>query len=58
VDVNGIYPRGPNRPFGGFGLADPNQGIIRQQTNATWSKVVVTDVEAILAKSRCSMYPT
>ncbi len=51
VDINGIYPDGPNRPFGGFGLVDPNQGLIMQQTNATWSTVVVTNVEAILAKN-------
>ena len=30
---------------------DPNQGLIMQQTNATWSQVVVTNVEAILAKN-------
>jgi hypothetical protein len=51
VDINGIYPDGPNRPFGGFGRVDPNRGMIMQQTNATWSKVVVTNVEAILAKN-------
>ena len=42
---------GPNQPFLGFGRVDPNQGKIMQQTNATWSKVVVTNVEAILAKN-------
>ena len=26
TDINGIYPGGPNQPFGGFGLVDPNQG--------------------------------
>ena len=51
VDINGIYPDGPNQPFGGFGRVDPNQGLIMQQTNATWSKVVVTNLEAILAKN-------
>jgi hypothetical protein len=50
-DINGIYPSGPNQPFGGFGRVDPNQGMIMQQTNATWSKVVVTNVEVILAKN-------
>ena len=25
VDINGIYPSGPNQPFGGFGLVDPNR---------------------------------
>lgn len=51
VDINGIYPSGPNQPFGGFGRVDPNQGRIMQQTNATWSTVVVTNVEVILAKN-------
>ena len=51
VDINGIYPSGPNQPFGGFGRVDPNRGMIMQQTNATWSKVVVTNLEAIIAKN-------
>lgn len=51
VDINGIYPDGPNQPFIGFGRVDPNQGLIMQQTNASWSQVVVTNVEAILAKN-------
>jgi hypothetical protein len=51
VDINGIYPSGPNQPFGGFGRVDPTQGIIQQQTNARWSNVVVTDFEVILAKN-------
>jgi hypothetical protein len=51
VDINGIYPSGPNQPFGGFGRVDPNQGMIMQQTNATWSTVVVTNLEVILAKN-------
>ncbi len=50
-DINGFYPDGPNQPFLGFGRVDPNQGMIMQQTNATWSQVVVTNVEAILAKN-------
>jgi hypothetical protein len=51
IDINGIYPTGPNQPFVGFGLVDPNQGQIMQQTNASWTDVVVTDFEAILAKN-------
>jgi hypothetical protein len=51
VDINGIYPDGPYQPFVGFGLVDPNRGQIMQQTNATWSKVVVTNIEAIVAKN-------
>jgi hypothetical protein len=51
VDINGMYPDGPNQPFAGFGRVDPNQGIVRQQTNASWTDVVVTDFEAVLAKN-------
>lgn len=51
IDINGIYPSGPNQPFRGFGLVDPNQGMIMQQTNATWSKTVITNVEGIVAKN-------
>src|SRR4029450_7652510 len=51
VDINGIYPSAANQPFGGFGLVDPNQGPIMQETNAAWSKVVVTNIEAIIAKN-------
>ncbi len=50
-DINGIYPDGPFQPFAGFGLIDSNRGLIMQQTNATWSKVVVTNLEAIIAKN-------
>ncbi|HYE85775.1 MAG TPA: carboxypeptidase regulatory-like domain-containing protein [Vicinamibacterales bacterium] len=51
IDINGIYPSGPNQAFQGFGLVDPNRGLIMQQTNATWSRVVVQNVEAIIAKN-------
>jgi hypothetical protein len=51
VDINGIYPDGPNQPFRGFGRVDPNRGQIMQQTNATWSSIVVQNVEAIIAKN-------
>jgi Carboxypeptidase regulatory-like domain len=51
IDINGLYPDGPFKPFGGFGRVDPNQGLIMQQTNATWSTVVVSNLEAILAKN-------
>lgn len=51
VDINGIYPDGPNQPFLGFGRVDPTRGLIMQQTNATWSKIVVTNIEAIIAKN-------
>ena len=51
VDINGFYPSGPNQPFGGFGRVSPNQGLVMQQTNASWTDVVVTDFEAVLAKN-------
>jgi carboxypeptidase family protein/TonB-dependent receptor-like protein len=51
VDINGIYPSGPNQSFGGFGLVDPNRGIINQENNRTWASVVMTNLEATLAKN-------
>jgi hypothetical protein len=51
VDINGIYPDGPNKPFLGFGRVDPNRGMIMQQTNATWSHIVVQNLEMIVAKN-------
>lgn len=51
VDVNGIYPSGPNQPFGGFGLVDPNRGQILQENNRTWAYVEMTNLEATLAKN-------
>jgi hypothetical protein len=51
IDINGIYPSGPGQPFGGFGLVDPNRGIINQENNRTWASVVMTNLEATLAKN-------
>lgn len=51
VDINGIYPSQPFQPFGGFGLVDPNQGIITRETNATWTQVIVNAFEATFAKN-------
>ncbi|MFN2446743.1 MAG: TonB-dependent receptor domain-containing protein, partial [Vicinamibacterales bacterium] len=51
VDVNGIYPSGPNQPFGGFGLVDPNRGIVFQQTNNTWSTLEYQAIEVTVAKN-------
>jgi hypothetical protein len=51
VDINGIYPNGPNQPFGGFGLVDPNRGILYQERNNTWSWPVATAIEAVAAKN-------
>ena len=51
VDINGIYPSGPNQPFGGFGLVDPNRGIVFQQTNNSWSTLEWQALEITVAKS-------
>lgn len=51
VDINGIYPAGPNQPFGGFGLVDPNRGIIYQQTNNTWNTTVYTSFDVTITKN-------
>jgi hypothetical protein len=51
VDINGIYPDGPNKPFGGFGLVDPAQGIIYQQTNNSWSQLNYTALEITITKN-------
>jgi hypothetical protein len=51
VDINGIYPSGPNQPFGGFGRVDPNVGQILQENNRTWAYVELNVIEATLAKN-------
>ncbi len=51
VDVNGIYPSGPNQPFGGFGAIDPTRGIIFQQQNNSWSTLEYRAIEMTLAKN-------
>ena len=51
VDINGIYPSGPGEPFVGFGLIDPNRGIVTQETNNTWTGVVVNAIEMTFAKN-------
>ncbi len=51
VDINGIYPDGPGQPFIGFGKIDPNRGIVTQETNNTWTGVVVNAVEMTFAKN-------
>jgi carboxypeptidase family protein len=51
VDINGIYPSGPNQPFGGFGLVDPNRGQILQENNRSWAYVELNVIEATLAKN-------
>jgi hypothetical protein len=51
VDINGRYPSAPFQPFGGFGLIDPNQGIIYKDTNGDWTRVVVSNLEGTVAKN-------
>ncbi len=51
IDINGIYPSGPGQPFGGFGLVDPNQGQVLQQTNNTWSQLKYQAVELTVTKN-------
>ncbi len=51
VDVNGIYPDGPNQPFRGFGLVDSNRGIVFQQTNNDWSTLEYQALEITIAKN-------
>ena len=51
VDINGFYPDGPGQPFGGFGRVDPNQGIVYQQTNNTWSQLKYQAIEMTLTKN-------
>jgi len=51
VDINGRYPSGPFQAFGGFGLVDPNQGIIYEETNGDWTRVIVSNLEGTIAKN-------
>ena len=51
IDINGVYPNGPNQPFGGFGKVDPNRGIVFQQTNNSWSKLNYTALELTATKN-------
>jgi len=51
VDINGRYPDAPFQAFGGFGLVDPNQGLIYRETNGSWTRVVVSNLEGTVAKN-------
>jgi Carboxypeptidase regulatory-like domain len=51
VDINGIYPDGPNQPFGGFGLVDPDQGIVYKLTNNDWSQMHYYALQITVAKN-------
>jgi hypothetical protein len=45
VDINGLWPDGPYKPFGGFGKVDPNRGLFYRQTNNTWSTLNYRAIE-------------
>ena len=51
VDINGIYPDGPNQPFGGFGRVDPNAGLLYRVTNNTWSQMDYRALQVTIAKN-------
>jgi hypothetical protein len=51
TDINGIYPDGPNKPFIGFGLVDPNQGIVYRLTNNDWSAMHYQALQVTVAKN-------
>lgn len=50
LEINGRYPSGPNQAFGGFGLIDPSQGTIYQQTNNSWSRLNYSALEITITK--------
>ncbi len=51
TDINGIYPDGPNKPFGGFGKVDPSQGLLYRLTNNSWSTTHYRALQATLTKN-------
>jgi hypothetical protein len=51
IDINGIYPSGPNQPFGGFGKIDPTMGTVYKETNSDWTRVIVSALEGTVAKN-------
>ena len=51
VDINGIYPSGPNQPFGGFGLVDPDRGLLYRVTNNSWSQMHYRALQITIAKN-------
>ena len=57
VDINGIYPAGPNQPFGGFGLVDPNSGLLYRVTNNTWSQMDYRALQITIAKNLTQRLP-
>jgi len=51
TDINGMYPDGPGKPFLGFGLVDPNAGIIQRVTNNTWADTKYRAIQFAFAKN-------
>lgn len=51
LEINGIYPSGPNQPFGGFGAVDPARGTVFQQTNNSWSRLNYSALEITITKN-------
>ncbi len=51
VEINGFYPDGPFKPFGGFGRVDPNQGLLYRVTNNTWGPTKYRALQATIAKN-------
>jgi Carboxypeptidase regulatory-like domain/TonB dependent receptor len=51
VEINGFYPDGPNKPFGGYGAIDPNRGNFFRQTNNSWSRLNYTALEITATKN-------
>jgi hypothetical protein len=57
TDINGIYPdpdwraNGTSPQFGGFGLVDPNRGILQRVTNNTWADTKYRAIQFAFAKN-------
>jgi len=51
VEINGFYPDGPSKPFGGYGAIDPNRGNFYRQTNNSWSRLNYTALEITATKN-------
>lgn len=51
LEINGLWPSGPNQPFGGFGRIDPNRGLVYQQTNNSWSTLNWSALEITVTKN-------
>jgi hypothetical protein len=51
LEINGLWPSGPNQPFGGFGRIDPNRGLVYQQTNNSWSTLEWSAIEVTVTKN-------